>query len=114
MSRVIAGNAGELASLLIRETGRPNAIAQFEIGLAMQFLNYYAEQRLDAEVLRDEPGRRVELHHKPLGVVAAIVPWNAPLYLAVNKIAPALMAGNAIVVKSAPTTPLTTLRFSTG
>jgi acyl-CoA reductase-like NAD-dependent aldehyde dehydrogenase len=112
MSAVIAEHADELAALLVRETGRPMAVAQFELGLARQFLDYYAEQRLEPEVLVEDAARRVELHRKPLGVVAAIVPWNAPVYLAFNKIAPALIAGNTIVVKTAPTTPLTTLRLA--
>ena len=111
ISQVIADNAAELAALLVKETGRPMAVAEFEVGLARQYLDYYAAQRLDPETVADEPARRVELHRKPLGVVAAIVPWNAPLYLAANKIAPALMAGNTLVVKPAPTTPLTTLRL---
>ncbi len=111
ISKTVADNAAELAELLIKETGRPMGIAQFEVGLAVQFLDYFSEQRLDPEVVLEDAARRVELRRKPLGVVAAIVPWNAPFYLAINKIAPALMAGNCIVVKSAPTTPLTTARF---
>lgn len=112
VSQAIRDNAEELAFLLIRETGRPTGIAQFEVGLATQFLDYYAGQRLEPEILLDEPARRVELHRKSLGVVAAIVPWNAPLYLAMNKLGPALCAGNTIIVKPAPTTPLTTLRLA--
>jgi acyl-CoA reductase-like NAD-dependent aldehyde dehydrogenase len=111
MSKAVTDHGEELAKLLVLETGRPMGVAQFEVGLAKQFLDYYAEQQLEVEVMGEDAARRVELHRKPLGVVAAIVPWNAPLYLAANKIAPALMAGNTIVVKPAPTTPLTTLRF---
>jgi acyl-CoA reductase-like NAD-dependent aldehyde dehydrogenase len=111
ISQTIKDNADELAALLIKETGRPIGIAQFEVGLATQYLDYYAGLSLEPELLADEPERRVELHRKPLGVVAAIIPWNAPLYLAMNKVAPALMAGNSVIVKPAPTTPLTTLRL---
>jgi acyl-CoA reductase-like NAD-dependent aldehyde dehydrogenase len=111
ISAALGTHAEELAKLLVLETGRPMGVAQFEVGLAKQFLDYYAEQKLEVEVLSEDAGRRVELHRKPLGVVAAIVPWNAPLYLAANKIAPALIAGNTVVVKPAPTTPLTTLRL---
>ncbi|MES2258581.1 MAG: aldehyde dehydrogenase family protein [Pseudomonadota bacterium] len=111
IAAVIRENSEELAELLIRETGRPMALAQYELGLATQYLDYYAEQTLDVEILSDSAERRVELHRKPLGVVAAIVPWNAPLFIAVGKIAPALIAGNTIVVKPAPTTPLATLRL---
>jgi acyl-CoA reductase-like NAD-dependent aldehyde dehydrogenase len=110
ISAALGEHAAELTSLLVEETGRPVGIAQFEVGLARQFLDYYAEQELPVEILADDAARRVELHRKPLGVVAAIVPWNAPLYLAANKIAPALIAGNTIVVKPPPTAPLTILR----
>jgi acyl-CoA reductase-like NAD-dependent aldehyde dehydrogenase len=112
ISSAIRDNAEEIAALLIKETGRPQGIAQFEIGLATSFLDYFADQRIDPEVLMDEPGRRVEIHRKPLGVVAAIIPWNAPLFIAAGKLGPALMAGNTIVLKPAPTTPLTTLRLA--
>ncbi len=112
ISKAIADNAEELAALLVKETGRPMGVAQFEIGLAQQYLDYAAQQRLDPEIVADNDTSRVELHRKPLGVVAAIVPWNAPLYLAANKIGPALIAGNTVVVKPAPTTPLTTLRLA--
>ncbi|ALR19447.1 MULTISPECIES: aldehyde dehydrogenase family protein [Sphingobium] len=112
MARVIADNGDELAALLIQETGRPMALAQFEIAhLAQGYLNYYANLRIEPEILIEDDTRRVELHRKPLGVVAAVVPWNAPVFIACNKIAPALAAGNCIVVKTAPSTPLTTLRL---
>lgn len=113
MADAIGAHIDELADLLVAETGRPRDLALFEIGqLAQGYLRYYAGVRLSPEVLFDEPGRRVELHRKSLGVVAAIVPWNAPLFIACNKIAPALAAGNTVVVKTAPTTPLTTLRVA--
>jgi acyl-CoA reductase-like NAD-dependent aldehyde dehydrogenase len=108
----VAAHSDELAALLVQETGRPQAVAQFEMGLVAQYLAYYAAQRLEPEIVSDAPERRVELHRKPLGVVAAIIPWNAPLFIAVGKIAPALMAGNTIVLKPAPTTPLATLRLA--
>lgn len=112
MAKVIADNVDELAQLLIQETGRPLALAQFEIAhLAVGYLNYYAGLRIEPEILVEDEMRRVELHRKSLGVVAAVVPWNAPVFIACNKIAPALAAGNTIVVKTAPSTPLTTLRL---
>lgn len=111
ISQVITDNAAELAELLVKEQGRPLPLAHFEMNLATQYLGWYAGQTIDVEVLSDDAQRRVELHHAPLGVVAGIVPWNAPIHLAINKIAPALMAGNTIVIKPAPTTPLTTLRL---
>src|SRR3546814_14602699 len=71
----------------------------------------YAGLDVQPELIVEDDTRRVELHRKALGVVGAIVPWNAPVFIAANKIAPALAAGNTIVVKTAPTTPLTTLRL---
>ncbi len=112
MAAKIAENADELCALLVQETGRPMGLAQFEIlHLATGYLNYYAGLEVPPELIVEDDTRRVELHRKPLGVVAAIVPWNAPVFIACNKIAPALAAGNTIVVKTAPTTPLTTLRL---
>lgn len=111
----IAGQIGahmqELATLLVQEQGRPLPLALFEMDLAIRYLNWFAGQSLDVEVQSDDTQRRVELHRVPLGVVAGIVPWNAPIHLAIAKIAPALMAGNSIVIKPAPTTPLTTLKL---
>ncbi len=112
MAGAIEANIDELADLLIAETGRPRDLAMFELGhLAVGYLRYYASLRLEPELLIEDDTRRVELHRKPLGVVAAIVPWNAPVFIACNKMAPALAAGNTVVVKTAPTTPLTTLRL---
>ena len=56
-------------------------------------------------------GKRIELHRKPLGVVGSITPWNWPLMIAVWHIMPALRAGNAVVIKPSPFTPLSTLRL---
>lgn len=112
MAARIADNADELCALLVQETGRPMGLAQFEIlHLATGYLNYYAGLEVEPELIVEDDTRRVELHRKPLGVVGAIIPWNAPVFIACNKIAPALAAGNVIVVKTAPTTPLTTLRI---
>jgi acyl-CoA reductase-like NAD-dependent aldehyde dehydrogenase len=63
------------------------------------------------KVIDDSEGRKVELHRKPLGVIGAIVPWNFPMILMSFKLPPALLAGNTVVLKPAPTTPLTSLRL---
>src|SRR5690606_2029405 len=59
--------------------------------------------------VQDDAKARVEVHRRPLGVVGAITPWNFPVLLAVWKIAPALLAGNTVVVKPSPFTPIATL-----
>ena len=80
-------------------------------GLAV-FTQHFAAMDLPVEILEDSDVRRVEVHRAPLGVVAAIIPWNFPLILLGFKLAPALLAGNTLVVKPAPTTPLATLRLA--
>jgi acyl-CoA reductase-like NAD-dependent aldehyde dehydrogenase len=66
---------------------------------------------LPVTINEDRPTRRSETRHVPLGVVGAIAPWNFPILLACFKIAPALLAGNAVILKPSPFTPLTTLRI---
>ncbi len=104
-------NAPELARLLTQEQGKPLGDATGEIYAIAAFFRYYTTLDLAVKVLEDSDGRRVELHRKPLGVVGAIIPWNFPMILLSTKLAPALLAGNTVVVKPAPTTPLATLRF---
>jgi acyl-CoA reductase-like NAD-dependent aldehyde dehydrogenase len=63
------------------------------------------------EVLQDGPEGRVELHRKPVGVVAAITPWNWPVMIACWQIIPAIRTGNTVVIKPSPFTPLSTIRL---
>ncbi|MCL6692379.1 aldehyde dehydrogenase family protein [Pseudomonas sp. R3.Fl] len=111
LAKALQENADELATLLVSEQGRPLPLAHFEVDLARRYLEFFADQSLDVEIIADDSNSRVELHRKPLGVVAAISPWNAPLYLSLSKIAPALLAGNSVVLKPPPTSPLSVLRF---
>ncbi|MBN9534051.1 MAG: aldehyde dehydrogenase family protein [Alphaproteobacteria bacterium] len=108
---VMEKNAGELARILTQEQGKPLADATGEVYGAAAFFRYFTALDLPVKVLDDSKDRRVEMHRKPLGVIGAIVPWNFPMILMAFKVPPALLAGNTIVVKPAPTTPLSTLRF---
>lgn len=108
---VIEANAKELAQLLTQEQGKPLADATGEIYGTAAFFRYFTTLDLPVQVLDDSEGRRVEAHRKPLGVVGAIVPWNFPMILMAFKLPPALIAGNTLVLKPAPTTPLTTLKL---
>lgn len=101
----------EFMTLLTREQGKPRAGAEWEIGGSALWCREIAKQRLEDEVLEDTAQRRVVTRFTPLGVVGAIVPWNFPVLLAIWKIAPALMAGNCLVVKPSPFTPLCTLKL---
>lgn len=97
-----------LAPLLTREQGKPLAESYAEVARTAARLRYFAE--LTPETRRIDDGRPVrgEVRWRPLGPVAAIVPWNFPLQLASAKIAPALAAGNTLVLKPSPYTPLAT------
>lgn len=99
----------EFARLLTREQGKPLPQAAYEMEGAIGLLRTFAGMELGLEVIRDEGGTRLIRQWSPLGVVAAITPWNFPMLLLMMKLAPALSAGNTLVAKPAPTTPLTTL-----
>jgi acyl-CoA reductase-like NAD-dependent aldehyde dehydrogenase len=103
--------ASEIAPLLTQEQGKPLAKAMEEIMGASIWFQYTASLDLPVEVVQDDDKRRVEIRRRPLGVVAAITPWNFPLLLATWKIAPALLAGNTVVIKPSPFTPINTLAF---
>lgn len=108
---IIEKNATELARLLTQEQGKPLADATGEVYGTAAFFRYFTALDLPVKVIEDSPGKRVEAHRKPLGVIGAIVPWNFPMILMAFKVPPALLAGNTIVLKPAPTTPLTSLRL---
>lgn len=107
----IERRASEFACLLTSEQGKPLDQAMGEVLGCTHVLRAFSDYRLAPKVLRDEGGNRIIEHRTPLGVCAAITPWNFPLILLMNKLAPALITGNTVVVKPAPTTPLTTLLF---
>jgi acyl-CoA reductase-like NAD-dependent aldehyde dehydrogenase len=101
----------EFARLLTQEQGKPLSEAHWEIGFTIGIIRYHATLDLPFEVLKEDATRKIVRQHTALGVVAAIVPWNFPMLLLVIKVAPALLAGDTVVAKPAPTTPLTTLLF---
>ena len=108
---IIDAHVSELTSLFTREQGRPLSGAMAEISGAAMWLRATTILDIPVDVTEDTETRRIEVHHVPLGVVCGIVPWNFPVLLAIWKIAPALMAGNTLVLKPSPFTPLTTLRI---
>lgn len=101
----------ELARLLTQEQGKPLAEATAEILYAGIFIRAMASQDLPVKVLQDDETTRIEQHRLPLGVVGAIIPWNFPVLLMAFKLPAALLAGNTVVVKPAPTTPLSALKL---
>ncbi|MFI1104426.1 aldehyde dehydrogenase family protein [Streptomyces melanogenes] len=107
--RALLGAVGPMAELLTREQGKPLKHARAEVGLAADWFAHTARLELAPRRLVDEPAARVRLERVPHGVVAAIAPSNYPILLAVCKIAPALLAGNTVVLKPSPDTPMSSL-----
>jgi succinate-semialdehyde dehydrogenase/glutarate-semialdehyde dehydrogenase len=113
----IQENAKEIAQILVREQGKPFTEAMGELHHFLHGMNYYADLASKIEgVYANLPsalGRAYGMViKKPIGVCAAIVPYNFPLTLMGTKVGPALAAGNTTVVKPANTTPLATLRVA--
>lgn len=104
-------HAESLARLLTQEQGKPLSEATAEIAYSIAFIRQLATHDLPVGVLEDNDSRRVERHRRPLGVVGAIIPWNFPVLIVAFKLPLALLAGNTLVIKPAPTTPLSTLRL---
>jgi len=111
LADTLAQHQDEFARLMTLEQGKPLMQAQFEIGGAIAMLQAFTGMRIEPKLLREDATQKIVQLRLPLGVVAAITPWNFPMILLMIKLAPALMAGNTVVAKPAPTTPLTTLRF---
>jgi len=109
---VLQANAQDLGRLLTQEQGKPIGDAMGEIFGASAFFRYFTMLDLPVKVLDDSADRKVEVHRRPLGVVGAVVPWNFPIILMAFKVPAALLAGNTMVLKPAPTTPLTTLKIA--
>ena len=108
---VLEENATAFMALLTKEQGKPRAGAEWEVLGSVYWLREIAKQSLPDEVIEDSADRRVITQFTPLGVVGGIAPWNFPILLAVWKIAPALAAGNTIIIKPSPFTPLCTLKL---
>ena len=101
----------EIGRILTLEQGKPLGDATMEVVGAGVWLKYFADLELPREVIQDDDAAFVEVVRRPMGVVAAITPWNYPLLLAIWKLAPALLAGNTMVLKPSPFTPLSSLKL---
>lgn len=111
LADAVEARVDEFGRLLTQEQGKPLAESTAEIAYTAAFLRYLASLDLENKLIEDNETRRVEMRRKPLGVVGCIIPWNFPVLIVAFKAPVALLAGNTIVIKPAPTTPLTTLRL---
>lgn len=102
----------ELATIMTTEQGKPLAEAKGEIAYAASYVKWFAEEamRINGEILpAGTPDTQIRVSRDPVGVCAAITPWNFPAAMITRKVAPALSAGCTIIVKPASQTPLTAL-----
>lgn len=98
----------EAARMISLETGKPIAQSQREWGLSIDQFRWYAEEarRIYGRIVESRvPGGRFEIHHEPVGIVAAFTAWNFPAALVARKVAPALAAGCSVVVRPSSQTP---------
>src|SRR5574340_462344 len=112
---LILAHQDDLARILPCEQGKPLAEARGEIAYGASFIEWFAEEgkRVYGDVIPSPaPGRRIVVLKQPVGVAAAITPWNFPVAMITRKVAPALAAGCPIVVKPAEDTPLSALALA--
>lgn len=109
MADALERQADQVAAVISAESGKHISQTGLELLGSVAGLRYWADFDVPVDVVRDDDVERVTLERVPVGVVAAIVPWNAPVVLIANKVAPALLAGNTIVLKPSPFTPLSAL-----
>src|SRR3712207_4656998 len=110
----LRNHADELAEIMTREGGKPFIENHDEVGWTAASFDYYAEIARDSVGYLPAPIEAQQLAlviKEPIGVVSCIVPWNYPLLLAAWKVAPALAAGNAVILKPSEETPLATRRM---
>lgn len=112
---LIMANQEDLAQILTAEQGKPLAEARGEIAYGASFIEWYAEEgkRIYGDVIPQHQGdKRLLVIKQPVGVTAAITPWNFPIAMVTRKVAPALAAGCTVVLKPAEQTPLSALALA--
>ncbi|MFZ9990561.1 MAG: aldehyde dehydrogenase family protein, partial [Burkholderiaceae bacterium] len=109
---LLMANQADLARIMTAEQGKPYAEAMGEVAYGASFVEWFAEEakRVNGETLPTfDNNRRLLVLREPIGVCAAITPWNFPLAMITRKVAPALAAGCPVIIKPAELTPLTAL-----
>jgi len=112
---LLVAHADDLAAILTAEQGKPLAEARAEVAYGADYVGWFAGEavRIDGEILQaPSPDKRIMVLKQPVGLCAAITPWNFPIAMVTRKVAPALAAGCAMVVKPAPQTPFSCLAIA--
>ncbi|KAI0154531.1 aldehyde dehydrogenase [Xylariaceae sp. FL1272] len=105
-------NSDAFVQMVVREQGKPPFWAKQEFDQAVSFLKGFCELSLPTETIEDTEEREVFTHYVPIGVTVGIIPYNYPVFLACGKLGPALLTGNAFILKSSPFTPYTSLKLA--
>ena len=108
-AEIITANVDLLATTLAQEIGLPIKLAQMEAGAAALFFQYRAREASLVETITDDGRQKVFVRRAPIGITGAILPWNAPLLIAAEKLSTALASGNSVVVKPSLFAPLSVL-----
>ena len=112
--QALVDHTDELGELIVREHGKPLADAKGEVAYAAEFFRWNSEEAVRIHgSIGTAPGgaNKIIVRHPPVGVVVIVTPWNFPAAMITRKLAPALAAGNAVVIKPPKETPLTALRI---
>lgn len=107
----ILSKKNELATLITQEQGKPLFLAEVEVELTAQWINYVAGLTVPDEHYQDENGKKITVYNRPLGVIASVTPWNWPFMIAAWHLFPAIKAKNCVINKPSEFTPLSTIRF---
>ncbi|KXH83786.1 NAD-dependent succinate-semialdehyde dehydrogenase [Sporosarcina sp. HYO08] len=113
-SRLIQENIGEVAEIMTRENGKPLKESVGEVHYATAYIDWFAEEALRVygrTIPAHTESKRIIVNRQPIGLVAAITPWNFPAAMMTRKAAPALAAGCTFIVKPAEETPLTMMKL---
>ena len=112
---LVSAHTEDLSALITAEQGKPLAEARNEVAYGASYIEWFASEavRLDGEILQPPSrDRRIFVLREPIGLCAAITPWNFPIAMVTRKVAPALAAGCAILLKPAPQTPFSALAIA--
>ena len=104
-----------LSRSIVEEQGKILGLAEVEVSFTADYLDYMAEwaRRIEGEIITsDRPGENIFLFRQPIGVIGGILPWNFPFFLIARKLGPALVTGNAIVIKPSEETPNNAAMFA--
>lgn len=107
----IRAEKDDIARLITLEQGKPLPLAQFEVDAGAAWIEYVASLEIPVDTMQDPTGKQIEIHHRPVGVVASVTPWNWPFMIAIWHLFPALKAKNCIINKPSEYTPLSTIKL---